>query len=373
MLERYADTEITQIFSEKEKLAHWLDIELLVALRCYPGFSAGDAELVIESVGEVRNNLEAFLKEVSAREEITKHDVGAFVQVLAEKVTPGRARASIHYGLTSSDLVDTGLALAVKKARKRVTRLELDLLAVLNSADGCKVKGYTHGQRAANVPWVARLAAPLAALVNLPELPGKLSGPTNDHSVINEVDESSVLDHLGLKSSAGDTTQCTHRCYLADLIYTIARNGSCLAQFSNNMRLMVFKGELVRKPSVGEIGSSSMPHKVNPVVFEKVCGLARLLRGYQGASLEQLELWLERDMTHSSVDRIIIPDAYHVYCHMLKELTVAFKQHELHESAFPNENDMEAASYQRLAGLQASGTDRNTAWNNLRASTLQVQ
>lgn len=275
----------------------------------------------------------AFVEAVNQREEITNHDTAAFVDVVQERVGMPEG-AWVHYGLTSSDVVDTALcftlAVAMDIIITETTKLRDALTRrAVESAD-IPIVGRTHGMHAEPTTYGAKFS--LFALQVQRDLEratraragiavGKLSGAVGTYSNIDPFVEAYVCERLGLRPVPA--TQVIARDRHAEVLYVCAAIGTSIEQFALEVRHLSRSeiGEVEEPFAPGQKGSSAMPHKRNPVVAERLSGLARVLRGYLQAGLEDVALWHERDISHSSVERVILPDALQLSVYMLRKAT----------------------------------------------------
>jgi adenylosuccinate lyase len=316
LIERYTRPEIGAVWTDQARMDAWLQVEIAAveALAQQGIVSPEEAHTVKE--------LATFtVEEVKEREKVTDHDVAAFVDVVAQSVgDPGRW---VHYGLTSSDVLDTALALQVRKAGEIVTagaRAFRDALKTkaLEHRDTITV-GRTHGVHAEPTTFGLKLAGfAFEADRNLTRLQeafdeaavGALSGAVGTYASNGPEFEQIVLDLVGLRGE-DVSTQVVPRDRHAQLLNAIALAGAGLERFAVEMRhLQRTEVREAEEPfRAGQKGSSAMPHKRNPIVSERVTGIARLLRGYALAGMEDVALWHERDISHSSVERVALPDA----------------------------------------------------------------
>jgi adenylosuccinate lyase len=316
VIERYTRPEIGAVWSQERKLATWLEVELAVvdALAERGEVPRGDAEAI-------RARAAFTVEAVEERERVTDHDMAAFVDVVAASVgEPGRW---IHHGLTSSDVLDTALALQLRAAGDIClagARAHRDALVerAREHADTLCV-GRTHGVQAEPTTFGVKLAGfAFEADRNLARLErafagvavGALSGAVGSYSANGPEVEAAVLARLGL-AREDVSTQVVARDRHAELLAAIALAGAGLERFATEVRhLQRTEVREVEEPfRRGQKGSSAMPHKRNPIVSERVSGLARVLRGYAQAGIEDVALWHERDISHSSVERVVLPDA----------------------------------------------------------------
>jgi adenylosuccinate lyase len=320
MIGRYSLPEMAVLFSDEARFSLWLEVELLAL--------EGWSKLGIctpEDAAEVRRRApvidEAFVAAVAAREAVTDHDVAAFVDVVQEAV--GIPAASlIHYGLTSTDVVDTALSATLVRAADLLITAADELVAALKEKAIAHAKtpmlGRTHGMHAEPTTFGAKLALyclqvdrDRARLRRARETiaVGKLSGAVGTYSNIEPEIEEYVMNGLGLRPVPA--SQVLARDRHAEYLYACASMGTTIealgTEFRHLQRSEVAEAE---EPfASGQKGSSAMPHKRNPILAERLVGMARVLRGYLLSGLEDVALWHERDISHSSVERIILPDA----------------------------------------------------------------
>lgn len=328
MIPRYSREAMTAIWSPENRYRKWLDIEILA---CEAMAQKGE----IPS-GALKNIKEKAAFDVARIEEIekaTKHDVIAFLTSVVEKV--GEDGKFIHKGLTSSDILDTSLAVLLKEAADMLIDDMRRLLDVLkNKAMRYKdtlMVGRSHGIHAEPITfglkmalWYQEMERNLARMIRAKETIsyGKISGAVGTYSFIDPSIEDYVCRKLGL-TPAPVSSQIVQRDRHAEYFTTLAIIGSSIDKFSQEIRLLqrteVREAEEYFAP--GQKGSSAMPHKRNPVLSENLSGLARLMRSYAVAALENIPLWHERDISHSSVERIIAPDATVLLDFMLSRFT----------------------------------------------------
>jgi adenylosuccinate lyase len=328
VIPRYRLPEMEAVWSDEARLANWLEIELLVvdALAELGAVAAADAAACRERA--------AFTVEaVAEREAVTRHDVAAFVDVVAASIGP--AGRWLHFGLTSSDVLDTGFALQLRAAAD-VLLAELEQLLATTKQLALQhrdtvMAGRSHGVIAEPTSFGHKLAVWAFALdrdrdrlrrarevVSV----GALSGAVGTYASIDPRVEELVCARLGLRSVEA-STQVIQRDRHAELMTAMAITASSLDAIATEIRhLARTEVREVEEPfAAGQKGSSAMPHKRNPVVSERVSGLARVIRGHAQAALENVTLWHERDISHSSAERLIFPDATGLLAFMLRELT----------------------------------------------------
>src|ERR671916_2608887 len=305
------------IWSERRKLESWLQVELAVvdALAERGVVPAGDADVI-------RDRASFTVEAVKEREKVTDHDVAAFVDVVAESV--GDAGRWVHHGLTSSDVLDTALALQLSQAGLILCGGAADyrnaLVRRAREHAGTICVGRTHGIQAEPTTFGVKLAGfAFEAHRNLRRLEravegvsvGALSGAVGTYSANGPEVEAAVLSRLGL-GREDVSTQVVPRDRHAELLEAIALAGAGLERFATEVRHLARTevGEVEEPFRAGQQkGSSAMPHKRNPIVSERICGLARVLRGHAQAAVENVALWHERDISHSGAERVSLPDA----------------------------------------------------------------
>ena len=332
MIPRYAPPDMAALFSDAARFSLWLEVELLAteaqaALGVVPADEAATCRAKAPTVDDV------FVLEVLEREKVTDHDVAAFVDVVQVRIG-APAGSHIHYGLTSSDVVDTALCATLTRA---ADLLLADLDAFVAALKGralellhVPVAGRTHGMHAEPTTFGVKFA--LWALqadrdrrrmraAREAVAVGKLSGAVGTYSNIDPAVEARVCAALGL--TPVPATQVIARDRHAEYLSACASIGATIELMCTEIRHLSRSevGEAEEPFAAGQKGSSSMPHKRNPVLSERLCGLARLLRGYLGAGLEDVALWHERDISHSSVERVALPDASMLTCYMLRRAT----------------------------------------------------
>jgi adenylosuccinate lyase len=317
VIPRYTRSQIGEVWSPQRKFECWLEVEL-AATEAW----AEEGAVPREAAEAARANAAFTVEAVEEREKVTDHDVAAFVDVVAASV--GEHGRWIHYGLTSSDVLDTALALQLREAGQVVlasTRAYRDALLerALEHRDTLCV-GRTHGVHAEPTTFGLRLAGfAFEADRNLQRLTdafeqlafGKLSGAVGTYASVPPAVEARVMERLGLRRE-DVATQVIPRDRHAVLTSRIAIAGGGLERFATEVRnLQRTEVREAEEPfaSGQQKGSSAMPHKRNPIRTERITGLARVLRGYAQAGLENIALWHERDISHSGAERVILPDA----------------------------------------------------------------
>jgi adenylosuccinate lyase len=318
MIERYTLPEMGQVWSDAHKYELWCQVETLV-LEAH----ARAGTVPASAVGPVRSAPPPTPEAVAAIEAVTEHDVIAFLTAWADNTEPRSAAAYVHYGMTSSDLLDTALAVQLAEATDIIVTKADRLVAVLRdhalAHRNTLRSGRTHGVHAEPDLWGHRVADFAFAAARSRDrvrrareavAVGKLSGPVGSYSNIDPAIEAEVMPALGLRP-ADAATQVVMRDGIAEWVSALA----VLATVCEAVALEVRHGqrtevrELAEPFRSGQKGSSSMPHKKNPIRSERICGLARVVRSYVTPVTEGIPLWHERDISHSSVERIALPDA----------------------------------------------------------------
>ncbi|OIP26524.1 MAG: adenylosuccinate lyase [Dehalococcoidia bacterium CG2_30_46_19] len=331
MIERYSRPRMKKIWSDKSKFDKWLEVELAV---CEAWLALG--EIPKEAITKIRkatydpDRIAEFFK-------VTHHDMTAFLKSVAESL--GEESRFIHLGLTSSDVMDTALSLQLKEAANILSQDIGDLISTLeNKAIEHKytiMMGRTHGVHAEPTTfglkialWVEEMKRNAERLQDATRIVsvGKISGAVGTYATVSPEVEKIACQKLGL-IPAPISSQIIQRDRHAQFVATLAITASSLEKFATEIRNLQRTEILeVEEPfEPGQTGSSAMPHKRNPELCERICGLARLMRGYVTTSLENVALWHERDISHSSTERIIMPDSCLALDYMLSLFTSVIK------------------------------------------------
>ena len=328
MIPRYSREKMTAIWSQENKYQKWLDVEVAA---CEAMVKLG--KVPAGALETIKARAVINVDRIDEIERITKHDMIAFVSSLTEKI--GEDGRFIHMGLTSSDVLDTALAVQLKEAAE-ILQDDIDMLLNVLKKRALEHKntlmiGRSHGIHAEPITfglkmalWYQEMERNRARLVRAKETvsTGKIAGAVGTFSFIEPFVEEYVCEALGLKP-APVSSQIVQRDRHAEFFTTLAIIASSLDKFAQEVRLLqrteVREAEEYFSP--GQKGSSAMPHKRNPVLSENISGLARLVRSYAVAALEDVALWHERDISHSSVERVIGPDATIVLDFMLGRFT----------------------------------------------------
>jgi adenylosuccinate lyase len=332
MIPRYSPRDVAELFSDVHRFDTMLEVEILAAegLAQRGTIPAADAAALRARRPVVDD---AFVADVDERELITNHDTAAFVDVVQSRIGMPEG-AWIHYGLTSSDVGDTALCYTLTQAMDIVIREATALRDALTrravESIDWPITGRTHGMHAEPTTYGAKFALfalqvdrdiERATNARAAIAVGKLSGAVGTYSNIDPEVEEFVCAALGL--SPVPSTQVIARDRHAEVLYACAALGTSMEQFALEVRHLARSevGEVQEPFAPGQKGSSAMPHKRNPILSERLCGLVRVLRGYLLSGLEDVALWHERDISHSSVERVILPDALQITVYMLRKAT----------------------------------------------------
>lgn len=316
MIERYTRPEMGAIWTEENKYNAWLEVEILA---CEAWSEIGD--IPKEDVVKIRENASFNVERILEIEQETRHDVVAFTRAVSE--TLGEERKWVHYGLTSTDVVDTALSYLIKQANVILRKDLLNFIEILeNKAKEHKytvMMGRTHGVHAEPTTFGLKLALwteemrrnleRFEAAAKVIET-GKMSGAVGTYANIDPFVEKYVCEKLGLAASP-ISTQTLQRDRHAQYMSTLALIATSIEKFATEVRGLQKSEtrEVEEFFSKGQKGSSAMPHKRNPIGSENMVGMARLIRGYMMTAYENVALWHERDISHSSAERVILPDA----------------------------------------------------------------
>ena len=336
MIDRYSRPVMKKLWSDKQKFDTYLKIEVLNAEALNKLNIVNDNDLKL-----IKDNAKYSLRRVKELEKETKHDVIAFTRAVSESL--GNEKRFIHYGLTSTDVVDTAYGLLLKKANKLIKKDVVDFLVVLKE-QAYKYKetlciGRTHGIHADVTAfglkfalWYDELSRNLKRFIRSSQEieVGKISGAVGNYAFTNMEVEKYICKKLGL-NTVNISTQTLQRDRHANYLSSLVLLASTLEKIALEIRhLQRTEVNEVREPfSSSQKGSSAMPHKKNPIVSENITGIARVLRGYMLSSYENIALWHERDISHSSVERIILVDSttlidymFNRYLPVIKNLNV---------------------------------------------------
>lgn len=337
MIERYCEQEMTKIWTDENRFKKMLDVEIMVC-EAFAKFG----KMPKKALSNIKKKAKFNLQRIKEIEKTVKHDVIAFLTNVNENV--GKDSVYIHRGLTSSDVLDTALALQLKEASD-ILNADLEILAQTVKNQARKYKdtlmiGRTHGIHAEPITFGFKLAGWYSEILrNIQRLKiakgntsyGKISGAVGTYAHIEPEIEKYVCKKLELKVEPV-STQIIPRDRHAQYLTTLAIIASSIERFATEVRTLQRTeiAELEEPFTEGQKGSSAMPHKRNPIICEQLCGLSRVIRANASSSLENISLWNERDISHSSVERIIIPDSTILLDYILKKMNYVLKNLNVH-------------------------------------------
>jgi adenylosuccinate lyase len=382
MIERYTRPEMGAIWTEENKYNAWLEVEILA---CEAWAEIGD--IPKEDVVTLRKNASFNVERILEIEKETRHDVVAFTRAVSE--TLGEERKWVHYGLTSTDVVDTALSYIIKQANEILRKDIKNFIEILeNKAKEHKytvMMGRTHGVHAEPTTFGLKMALwteemrrnleRFEAAAKVIET-GKMSGAVGTYANIDPFVEEYVCKQLGLAASP-ISTQTLQRDRHAQYLSTLALVASSIEKFATEVRGLQKSEtrEVEEFFSKGQKGSSAMPHKRNPIGSENMVGLARLIRGYMMTAYENVALWHERDISHSSAERVILPDATIALNYMLNRFGNIVKN----LTVFPEnmKRNMDSTlgliySQRVLLALIDKGLARETAYDTVQPLAMQA-
>jgi adenylosuccinate lyase len=382
MIDRYTRPEMGRIWEPKNRYAKWLKVEILACEAM-----AEEGMIPREAFINIKRKASFSVERILEIEEITKHDVIAFLTNVAEYVGPDSR--FIHLGLTSSDILDTSFAILLKEAMTLIIggvtefmatiqekAFEYKYLPMIGRSHGIHAEPITFGLKLA--VWYSELGRNLRRLEEALDVIsyGKLSGAVGTFANVSPRIEAHVCEHLGLKP-AEISTQIVQRDRHAQYFSSLAILAGTLEKIAIEVRHLQRTEVLEAEEPFekGQKGSSAMPHKKNPIGSENISGLARLVRSYSLAAMENMALWHERDISHSSVERVIGPDSTILIDYMLHRLNGIIKGLVIHPRRMEdNLNRLKGLifSQQVLMKLAAAGLKRQTAYEIVQRNALKA-
>jgi adenylosuccinate lyase len=383
VIERYTLPEIGAIWTEEAKYRAWLEVELAV---CRARARLG--EIPMEEVDELTEKADFTVERIHEIEEETNHDVIAFVSTVAETVNNPVA-SHFHFGLTSSDVLDTAGALQLKAAldllHRETSSLALLLCEMALEHRQTVMIGRTHGVHAEPTVlghklavWAFEMERNLGRLAHAREVAavGKISGAVGTYANVDPKVEAIACEELGLKPASA-STQIVQRDRHAEVLATLAILGSTLEKIALEIRSSqrTEVRELAEPFGRGQKGSSAMPHKRNPILSERLCGMARLLRGYASVGFENNALWQERDISHSSAERVVLPDATIVAYYMLRTTGRILRGLQVYKDRMLENLNLGGGvvySGRILLALIEAGMDRDDAYAIVQGAAMQA-
>ncbi len=382
MIERYTLPEIGSIWEDENRFRIWLRIELLA---CEAQAEMG--RIPAQALEEIRQKARFEVKRIREIEAETHHETIAFLTNVAEHVGP--AARYIHYGMTSSDVIDTCFSVQLKEAGELIYQ-KLEALRGILSKQALRYKhtpivGRTHGVHAEPTTfglklaiWYSEVSRHLERLARAIQdiSVGKISGAVGTFAHLDPQVEEYVCRHLGLQPAPA-SNQIIQRDRHGQFMATLALIAATLEKIALEVRHLQRTEVLeVEEPfASGQKGSSAMPHKKNPVVSERISGMARLFRGYVEAALENIPLWHERDISHSSVERVIFPDATIALYYMLDKVCWLMNGLVVHEDRMQENLDRTRGlifSQAVLLRLVEKGLSREAAYHLVQRNALKV-
>ena len=380
MIKRYLINEIEDIWNQNNKISTWKKVESSVTKQLE------DAGIVPKGLSAEILKVNISLEELEEREKITNHDVASFVDILQNKIQ--KNSEWVHYGLTSSDIVDTSNSLLIIESLDFLLVQIDELIETLKNLaikeKDTKIIGRTHGVFAeitflGNIfsNWLLEINRNKQRIVKAKEniSVGKFSGAVGNYSILNQEIEERALSSLNLKPELF-ASQIVSRDRYAEVIIAIGMLGSCFDRISQNLRGYQRSevGEIFESFSKEQKGSSAMPHKKNPITSERVSGISRILRGYVITSLENISLWHERDISNSSVERIIFPDGFNLITFATIEMEKLFSNIQINHEKINSNIDLAKVSILTqacLSHLITKGVDRDEAYRFIQSQSFE--
>ena len=382
MIPRYTLPEMGAIWSEENKFQKWLDVEIAV---CEVHAEMGT--IPTEALDQIKSRAHFSVERINEIEKTTDHDVIAFTTNLAESI--GEAARFVHYGLTSSDVVDTANALLLRDACDILSK-KIDVLLPALKRRALEFKrtpqvGRTHGIHAEPTSfgltfalWYDEMRRNRDRLAHAREAVavGKISGAVGAFALLDPQVEERVCARLGLRF-APVSTQIVQRDSYAEYLCTLAIIASSMDKFALQVRhwQRTEVREAQERFKKGQKGSSAMPHKRNPILSERICGMARVVRAHSVVGLENVALWHERDISHSSAERVVLPDASIATDYMLHKMTSLVDGLVVYpERMLENLNATRGLIFsgQLLLALTQAGVARETAYEWVQRNAMKV-
>jgi adenylosuccinate lyase len=382
MIERYTLPEIGGVWTEKAKYRAWLEVELAV---CRARARLG--EIPVEEVEKLAERADFTVERIHEIERETEHDVIAFVSAVAENA--GDVARHFHFGLTSSDVLDTAGALQLTQAlgliREEAVDLALLLCEMALEHRRTVMVGRTHGVHAEPTVfghklavWAFEMVRNLDRLAHAKEVAavGKISGAVGTYANVDPKVEAMTCEELNLEPAPA-STQIVQRDRHAEVLASLAILGATLEKIALEIRgaQRTEIRELAEPFGRGQKGSSAMPHKRNPILSERLCGIARLLRGYASVGFEDNALWQERDISHSSAERVVLPDATILAYYMLRTTRRILRGLHVHKDRMLKNLDLSGGivySGRVLLALVEAGMSRDDAYAIVQGAAMQA-
>jgi adenylosuccinate lyase len=382
VIDRYSRPQMRQLWSEERKFQIWLEIEILA---CEAMAELG--QIPKEDAAEIRKRARFSVREIAEIEKRTNHDVIAFLENVAASVGP--AARWMHQGLTSSDILDTTLAVQLTEAidilTKDLVALRTEVAAQARRYKMTPMIGRSHGIHAEPITFGLKLALMFDEFGRAEERlaqtrervrVGKLSGAVGTHAHLDPAIERKVCERLGLKP-ASISTQIIQRDRHAEFGTTLALIASSIDRWATEFRHLQ-RTEVLEVEEFfaeGQKGSSAMPHKRNPITGERLSGLARVLRGNAIVGLENVALWHERDISHSSAERIVLPDSSILLDYMLVKLTELVQGLQVYPERMQQNLESSKGLYfsqSILLALTRAGAERKSAYEAVQRAAMKT-
>jgi adenylosuccinate lyase len=382
VIERYTLPEIGGVWTEEAKYRAWLEVELAV---CRARARLG--QIPMDEVEKLAERACFTVERVHELERETEHDVVAFISAVAENA--GEVARHFHFGLTSSDVLDTAGALQLKQAlgliREEAVELALQLCEMALEHRRTVMVGRTHGVHAEPTVfghklavWAFEMERNLDRLAHAKEVAavGKISGAVGTYANVDPKVEAMTCEELDLKPAPA-STQVVQRDRHAEVLASLAILGSTLEKVALEIRgaQRTEIRELAEPFGRGQKGSSAMPHKRNPIFSERLCGMSRLLRGYASVGFEDNALWHERDISHSSAERVVLPDATILAYYMLRTTQRILRGLRVYKDRMLENLDLGGGivySGRVLLALVEAGMSRDDAYATVQGAAMQA-
>ena len=372
MIQRYSLKQMSQIWEPESRFHFMQKVEQAVAQ------AQGELGLIPKKAAEaISSKVHFSYQNILKREQVSRHDVTAFVDEVASNL--GSHGAYFHYALTSSDVLDTALSLQIKESEKLLAKnfksLKQTLKQLILKHKKTLCVGRTHGMHAEATTFGFKLLGYLAELARAEESfkqavficsIAKISGAVGTYSSLSPQVEKKVCQKLSLKAETA-ATQVVPRDRVARLVFSLSLIGSFIERLSLELRHLqrTELAEVTEAFHKGQTGSSAMPHKKNPILAENLTGISRLLRSYVSPTLENITLWHERDISHSSVERVILPDAFTLTHFALTQMEELLKSLQVNEEKMKQNLELSKGlvfSSRILNTLVAKGLPRQKAY-----------
>jgi adenylosuccinate lyase len=382
MIECYSRQEMKEIWTDQARLHNWMQIEVLAAEAM-----AQIGTVPAEAVVQIKKNARFDVERVKEIEKTTRHDVVAFINNMAENI--GEPARWLHYGMTSSDVLDTGLALQLRDAAEILIDDTCRMLGLFKNRAlefrGTPMMGRTHGVHAEPITFGLKLAVwafetrrNLDRLLRAKDIisVGKISGAVGTYASVDPFVEKYVCEQLGLRPAEA-SNQVIQRDRHAEYMMALAISATSLEKFATEIRALQ-KTEVMEAEEPfreGQTGSSAMPHKRNPIICERVCGCARVIRANAQVALQDMPLWHERDISHSSAERVILPDSTILLDYMMDKFCGVIEGLVVYPWRMEKNIELTQGlvfSEKILLALIGKGTTRQEAYNMVQRNAMKA-